>query len=117
MAKKRESDRKKAIADADNLREKQKEMRDSIDYEYSIRSVQQQLDLEKQIADIKKAGFSPADQSMYINFAQTRFNAEKDLYQAKLAFEVRILHHLNAGLILYLITELLDHVSPVQIYI
>lgn len=74
-------------ADLNRLIEEQVRMRDSIDYDLSIRTVQMQLDYERQISDIREAGFSPSRQAEYLGFAKVRFDAEKDLFDAKLAYE------------------------------
>lgn len=65
------------------------DMRYQIAYQYSNREVQLQEDLEQRKADIKKAYASdPTEMKKYLDWAQIRFDAEKKLYDATLAFEL-----------------------------
>ncbi|KXZ72128.1 hypothetical protein [Acinetobacter venetianus] len=68
--------------------DEQERSRAQFDYAFSIRSVQMQMDAERQIDEIRKASFSPERQAEYIAFVKNRLSAEKDLFDANLAYEV-----------------------------
>lgn len=68
--------------------DEQERARAQFDYAFSIRSVQMQMDAERQIDEIRKASFSPERQAEYIAFVNNRLSAEKDLFDANLAYEV-----------------------------
>ncbi|KXO78205.1 hypothetical protein AYL20_07465 [Acinetobacter venetianus] len=78
----------RAARETSRLAEQQKRLRESIQYQFSTREVQLQLDYERQIADIRKASFHMEDESKFLNIAIARLEAEKDLRLAQLAFEV-----------------------------
>lgn len=78
----------RAARETSRLAEQQKRLRESIQYQFSTREVQLQLDYERQIADIRKASFHLEDESKFLNIAKARLEAEKDLRLAQLAFEV-----------------------------
>lgn len=78
----------RAARETSRLAEQQKRLRESIQYQFSTREVQLQLDYERQIADIRKASFHMEDESKFLNIAKARLEAEKDLRLAQLAFEV-----------------------------
>ena len=78
----------KAQAELNRKLEEQTRLRDQFDYAFSIRSVQMQIDAERQIDEIRKAAFSPAREAEYITFVKNRLNAEKELFDANLAYEV-----------------------------
>lgn len=72
----------------EKLNREQEKARAQFDYAFSIRTVQMQMDAERQIDEIRKAAFSPAREAEYITFVKNRLNAEKDLFDANLAYEV-----------------------------
>lgn len=80
---------RKQLADAtERLNAQQEKSRSSIDYAFSIKSVQNQLDLAKQISDIQKAGFSPSDEARYIELAKNRYATERDLFDAQMVYQL-----------------------------
>lgn len=80
---------RKQLADAtERLNAQQEKSRSSIDYAFSIKSVQNQLDLAKQISDIQKAGFSPSDEARYIELAKNRYKTERDLFDAQMVYQL-----------------------------
>ncbi len=80
---------RRQLADAtERLNAQQEKSRSSIDYAFSIKSVQNQLDLAKQISDIQKAGFSPSDEARYIELAKNRYATERDLFDAQMVYQL-----------------------------
>lgn len=77
-----------AQAELNRKLEEQARLRDQFDYAFSTKTVQMQMDAERQIDEIRKAAFSPAREAEYIKFVKNRLNAEKELFDAKLAYEV-----------------------------
>ena len=77
-----------AQAELNRKLEEQDRLRDQFDYAFSTKTVQMQMDAERQIDEIRKAAFRPARKAEYIKFVKNRLNAEKELFDAKLAYEV-----------------------------
>lgn len=78
---------RKDAKDAERLAEEQYNMRESIAYNYADRLKKIEIDLQRNIADIQKANFSPKDTAGLIEVAKNRSKLEKDLYLAQLAEE------------------------------
>lgn len=77
----------KAQAELNRQLEERKRLQNSLIYTFGDREYQMQLDYEKQINDIKIA-FAGEQQQLFLNVARGRYQTEKDLYLAKLAFEL-----------------------------
>lgn len=71
-----------------SLKEQQERLRESLSYEFADKTDQMKLDYEKKISDIGKAGFASDHQSEFLTVAKNRYEAEKDLFLSKLAFEL-----------------------------
>ena len=70
-------------------REQLAELQYQIAYDYSNREVQLQYDLEKRKDEIRKAySANPSEMSKYLDYAQKRYDTEKKLYDAQLAYEL-----------------------------
>lgn len=85
------SEATKAAADAqkelNRTLEEQKRIREGMIYEFADREYQMQLDYERQLKDIRFA-FSGEQEQLFLQSAKARYETEKDLYIAKLAFEL-----------------------------
>lgn len=85
------SEATKAAADAqkelNRTLEEQKRIREGMIYEFADREYQMQLDYERQLKDIRFA-FSGEQEQLFLQAAKARYETEKDLYLAKLAFEL-----------------------------
>lgn len=81
----------KAAADAqkelNRTLEEQKRIREGLRYEFADREFQMQLDYERQLKDIRFA-FEGEQEQRFLDSAKARYETEKDLYLAKLAFEL-----------------------------
>lgn len=77
----------KAQEELNRTLEEQKRIREGMIYEFADREYQMQLDYEKQINDIKIA-FVGEQQKQFLNVVRGRYETEKDLFLAKLAFEL-----------------------------
>lgn len=77
----------KAQEELNRTLEEQKRIREGMIYEFADREYQLQLDYEKQLKDIRFA-FSGEQEKLFLQTAKARYEAEKDLYLAKLAFEL-----------------------------
>ncbi|HEE6562024.1 TPA: hypothetical protein R7S29_002307 [Acinetobacter baumannii] len=81
----------KAAADAqkelNRTLEEQKRIREGLRYEFADREFQMQLDYERQLKDIRFA-FAGEQEQRFLATAKARYETEKDLYLAKLAFEL-----------------------------
>lgn len=78
----------KAQKDVNKSLEEQARLRESLSYEFADKTDQMKLDYEKKISDIGKAGFASDHQSEFLTVAKNRYEAEKDLFLSKLAFEL-----------------------------
>lgn len=74
----------KSAADAQRLADEVARIREQVAYAYASKEKQIEMDLQKELADIRKAGM---DQT-YIDRATNRAQVEKDLYQAQMDFEI-----------------------------
>lgn len=77
----------KAQAELNRQLEERRRLQQALIFSFADREYQMQLDYEKQINDIKIA-FSGEQQQQFLNVARGRYQTEKDLYLAKLAFEL-----------------------------
>jgi len=77
----------KAQEELNRTLEEQKRIREGMIYEFADREYQLQLDYEKQLKDIRFA-FSGEQEKLFLQTAKARYETEKDLYLAKLAFEL-----------------------------
>ncbi|MDS7929224.1 hypothetical protein RMB13_06995 [Acinetobacter sp. V102_4] len=77
----------KAQAELNRQLEERKRLQNSLIYAFGDREYQMQLDYEKHINDIKIA-FVGEQQKQFLNVARGRYETEKDLFLAKLAFEL-----------------------------
>lgn len=82
------SNNAKTQNDLNKALEEQKRLRESLSYEFADKTDQMKLDYEKKISDIGKAGFASDHQSEFLTAAKNRYEAEKDLFLSKLAFEL-----------------------------
>lgn len=78
----------KAQKDLNNTLKEQGKLRESLIFEFADKSDQMKLEYEKKISEIHKAGFAPDYQSEFLNAANNRYQAEKDLYLSKLSYEL-----------------------------
>ncbi|EHU2311147.1 phage tail tape measure protein [Acinetobacter baumannii] len=76
-----------AQAELKRIAEEQKRIRESMSYEFADREFQMQLDYERQLKDIRFA-FEGEQEQRFLESAKKRHETEKDLYLAKLAFEL-----------------------------
>lgn len=76
-----------AQAKLNRISEEQKRIREGMSYEFADREFQMQLDYERQLKDIRFA-FEGEQEQRFLASAKKRYETEKDLYLAKLAFEV-----------------------------
>jgi len=84
----------KELSDQKRLLEEQKQLRESLIYSFADNEYKLQLDYEKQIAEVRKAGF-PADQEKrFLDASKNRYQTERDLLQAQMAFDISE-HRLN----------------------
>ncbi|MCK4081311.1 hypothetical protein [Acinetobacter radioresistens] len=84
----------KELNDQKRLLEEQKQLRESLIYSFADNEYKLQLDYEKQIAEVRKAGF-PADQEKrFLDASKNRYQTERDLLQAQMAFDISE-HRLN----------------------
>jgi hypothetical protein len=84
----------KELNDQKRLLEEQKQLRESLIYAFADNEYKLQLDYEKQIAEVRKAGF-PADQEKrFLDASKNRYQTERDLLQAQMAFDISE-HRLN----------------------
>lgn len=88
LSKQQTSEYEKQQKKLEKIGDEQERARAQFDYAFSIRTVQMQMDAERQIDEIRKAAFSPAREAEYIKFVKNRLNAEKELFDANLAYEV-----------------------------
>ncbi|HEC0038091.1 hypothetical protein [Acinetobacter baumannii] len=77
----------KAQEELNRISEEQKRIREGMSYEFADREFQMQLDYERQLKDIRFA-FDGEQEQRFLASAKKRYETEKDLYLAKLAFEV-----------------------------
>lgn len=75
---------RQAERDAQRLADEVARIREQVAYAYASKEKQIEIDLQKELADIRKAGM---DQT-YIDRATNRAQVEKDLYQAQMDFEI-----------------------------
>lgn len=84
----------KELNDQKRLLEEQRQLRESLIYSFADNEYKLQLDYEKQIAEVRKAGF-PADQEKrFLDASKNRYQTERDLLQAQMAFDISE-HRLN----------------------
>ncbi|WP_151838728.1 hypothetical protein [Acinetobacter radioresistens] len=84
----------KELNDQKRLLEEQRQLRESLIYSFADNEYKLQLDYEKQIAEVRKAGF-PADQEKrFLEASKNRYQTERDLLQAQMAFDISE-HRLN----------------------
>lgn len=84
----------KELSDQKRLLEEQRQLRESLIYSFADNEYKLQLDYEKQIAEVRKAGF-PADQEKrFLDASKNRYQTERDLLQAQMAFDISE-HRLN----------------------
>ena len=79
------SEDRKAANEAERLAQEQFDLRESIYYKYADSAMKIEKDLQREIADIQKANFSPDQTSGYIQNAKNRAELEKSLYIEQLA--------------------------------
>ncbi|WP_228268396.1 hypothetical protein [Acinetobacter ursingii] len=84
----------KKLADQNKLYDEQKRIRDSLIYDFSDRKGQMQIDYDRQLADISKAGFDNSDYQKFADVAKARFEDEQTLYKMKMMYELSE-HKLN----------------------
>ncbi|MCH7379321.1 hypothetical protein [Acinetobacter higginsii] len=90
VAKKRESDRSKALNEAEKLREKQYQDREDIYYKYATREMKIEKDLQIELKKIREAEFpNQKMQAGYIDNAESRSALEILLYKAQLDAELK----------------------------
>lgn len=92
-------EREKASKAAETLRNKElkqelkaeeerAKLREQLTYEYSTDAQKAEIEHQRKLEDIRKAGFSPEVEANYIKSVQARFNNEKKLRDAQLAMDL-----------------------------
>lgn len=76
-----------ALKEQQRLLQEQAQLRDQISYDFSPKLTQIDTDLQRQLAEIRKANFG-AEQADYIAKAQARADLEKEIYLRKLTEEL-----------------------------
>lgn len=76
-----------ALKEQQRLLKEQAQLRDQISYDFSPKLTQIDTDLQRQLAEIRKANFG-AEQADYIAKAQARADLEKEIYLRKLTEEL-----------------------------
>ncbi|AUC06933.1 tape measure protein [Acinetobacter lwoffii] len=83
------SEAKRQAEEAKRLNEEIAQLKYEVNYRYSTREVQLQYDLEKEKSEIRKAfSDSPAQMANYLAWAQKKHDAEKQLYEIELGYEL-----------------------------
>lgn len=82
------SEANKGKKEAERLAEEQFNLREQLVYESAHREKQIELDLAREIAEIRKAKFSPEDTSGLIGNAEARAKYEKELYTEQLKYQL-----------------------------
>lgn len=83
-----QKDAERAQKESNQLAKEQYDLREGIAYEFADRTMQIEMDLQKKIADIQKANFSPQDTAGYIANARARAESEKEIFVAQLEYEL-----------------------------
>lgn len=84
----------KELNDQKRLLEEQKQLRESLIYAFADNEYKLQLDYEKQIAEVRKAGFPTDQEKRFLDASKNRYQTERDLLQAQMAFDISE-HRLN----------------------
>lgn len=87
-AKETTSQSKKDKKEAERLAKEQFDLREQIVYESAHREKQIELDLAREIAEIRKAKFNPEDTAGLIGNAEARASYEKELYTEQLKYQL-----------------------------
>jgi len=85
-ARKAKQARREAEREAEQLRKEQFDLREQYTFDYADREKQIELDLAREIADIRKANF--ANPEPYLEAANKRAYYEKQIYLSQLQFEI-----------------------------
>lgn len=78
----------KAQDSLNKLLDQQKSIRESLVYEFSHQTDRMKLDFDKKISEINSANFVSDHKAEFLEAAKNRYEAEKDLFLSKLAFEL-----------------------------
>lgn len=87
-AKETASQSQKDKKEAERLAKEQFDLREQIVYESAHREKQIELDLAREIAEIRKAKFNPEDTAGLIGNAEARASYEKELYTEQLKYQL-----------------------------
>lgn len=87
-AKETTSQSQKDKKEAERLAKEQFDLREQIVYESAHREKQIELDLAREIAEIRKAKFNPEDTAGFIGNAEARAGYEKELYTEQLKYQL-----------------------------
>lgn len=87
-AEKKANQKPKATKKEDKSKEEEQRLKEQIVFQYANREKQIELDLSRQIGEIRKARFEPQATSEFIQVAENRATLEKQIYLSQKQYEI-----------------------------